>query len=186
ALSKDIRTPVPSQASSIQVGANDISLGIKNGVRFLHTSDEFRAKLCAPLQKALVIRLMGKSVGIQYMYDRLLAMWRPEGRLRMVDLDNYVFLATFDNPHDYDNALTGGPWMMLDHYLVVHSWDPSFRVSSNLPAKMVVWARFPKLHALPILPQRDPYRLRGSCWPDSSYRPPHTYISTGEICSHRC
>ncbi|CAN0872967.1 hypothetical protein LINGRAHAP2_LOCUS10241 [Linum grandiflorum] len=79
------------------------------------------------------------------MYDRLKAMWKPEGRMRMVDLDNEVFLAHFDNPEDYDHALTGGPWMILDHYLVCHSWDPSFRVSSDLPARMVVWVRFPKL-----------------------------------------
>ncbi|CAN0837370.1 hypothetical protein LINGRAHAP2_LOCUS1784 [Linum grandiflorum] len=35
--------------------------------------------------------------------------------------------------------------MILDHYLVVHSWDPSFRASCNLPPKMVVWVRFPRL-----------------------------------------
>ncbi|CAN0829090.1 hypothetical protein LINGRAHAP2_LOCUS1045 [Linum grandiflorum] len=63
----------------------------------------------------------------------------------MVDLDNEIFLASFENPLDYDHALTGGPWMILDHYLVVHSWDPSFRASSNLPPKMVVWVRFPRL-----------------------------------------
>ncbi|CAN0881373.1 hypothetical protein LINGRAHAP2_LOCUS14200 [Linum grandiflorum] len=35
--------------------------------------------------------------------------------------------------------------MILDHYLVVHSWDPSFRITPNLPPRMVVWVRFPKL-----------------------------------------
>ncbi|CAN0913443.1 hypothetical protein LINGRAHAP2_LOCUS27927 [Linum grandiflorum] len=79
------------------------------------------------------------------MYDRLKAMWRPEGKMRMVDLDHDVFLVSFDNPQDYDHALTGGPWMILDHYLVCHGWDPSFRVSANLPSRMVVWIRFPKL-----------------------------------------
>ncbi|CAN0921042.1 hypothetical protein LINGRAHAP2_LOCUS32396 [Linum grandiflorum] len=72
-------------------------------------------------------------------------MWKPEGKMRMVDLDNDVFLAHFDHPQDYDHALTGGPWMILDHYLVCHSWEPSFRVSSDLPARMVVWVRFPQL-----------------------------------------
>ncbi|CAN0925860.1 hypothetical protein LINGRAHAP2_LOCUS34987 [Linum grandiflorum] len=72
-------------------------------------------------------------------------MWRPEGKLRMVDLDNDVFLAFFDLPQDYNSALLGGPWMILDHYLVVHSWDPSFRITPDLPPKMVVWVRFPKL-----------------------------------------
>ncbi|CAN0904003.1 hypothetical protein LINGRAHAP2_LOCUS22833 [Linum grandiflorum] len=110
---------------------------MKDGVRSLQTSRKFRAKLCAPLKKALVIRVLGKSVGIQYLYNRLKALWRPEERLRMVDLDNEIFLASFENLQDYDHALTGGPWLILDHYLVVHTWDPSFRASSNLPPKMV-------------------------------------------------
>ncbi|CAN0925665.1 hypothetical protein LINGRAHAP2_LOCUS34889 [Linum grandiflorum] len=45
----------------------------------------------------------------------------------MVDLYNEIFLASFENPMDYDIALTGGPWMILDHYL------------------MIVWIRFPWL-----------------------------------------
>ncbi|CAN0858626.1 hypothetical protein LINGRAHAP2_LOCUS7367 [Linum grandiflorum] len=146
ALSRDFVTPTQSpDHSPIIVKDNDILLSSKNGFKYLHTSGEFRAKLCAPLKKALVVRVLGKKVGVQYMNDRLKAMWKPEGRMRMVDLDNDVFLAHFDNPQDYDHALTGGPWMILEHYLVCHSWDPSFRVSSDLPAKIVVWVRFPKL-----------------------------------------
>ncbi|CAN1184329.1 hypothetical protein LINPERHAP2_LOCUS36912, partial [Linum perenne] len=41
--------------------------------------------------------------------------------------------------------LRGGPWILLDHYLVVHQWDPSFRVSNDLPKRMVAWIRFPHL-----------------------------------------
>ncbi|CAN0843762.1 hypothetical protein LINGRAHAP2_LOCUS4029 [Linum grandiflorum] len=135
----------PPRSSTVPVEDKDIVLSVKDGVRSLRTSGKFRAKLCAPLKKALVIRLLGKSVGIQYLYNRLKALWRPEGRLRMVDLDNEIFLASFENSLDYDHALTGGPWLILDHYLVVHTWDPSFRASSNLPPKMVVWIRFPRL-----------------------------------------
>ncbi|CAN1177409.1 hypothetical protein LINPERHAP2_LOCUS33086 [Linum perenne] len=51
----------------------------------------------------------------------------------------------FTNEQDYFKALTEGPWTILDHYLIVHQWDQSFRVSSDLPRKMVVWVRFPHL-----------------------------------------
>nr|AER92589.1 hypothetical protein [Linum usitatissimum] len=73
------------------------------------------------------------------MYDRLRAMWRPQDKMRMTDLDNEIFLVSFDNPQDYDFALTGGPSMILEHYLVCHGWDASFRASANLPPKMVVF-----------------------------------------------
>ncbi|CAN0884557.1 hypothetical protein LINGRAHAP2_LOCUS14876 [Linum grandiflorum] len=108
------------QSPHIKINENDILLSFKNGFRYLHTYGELRAKICAPLQKALVVRLIRKKFGIRYIYiyDRLKAMWRPEGRMLMVDLDHDVFLASFDNTQDYDHARTGGPWMILDHYLV--------------------------------------------------------------------
>ncbi|CAN1305099.1 hypothetical protein LINPERPRIM_LOCUS26416 [Linum perenne] len=57
------------------------------------------------------------------------------------------------NDQDYFRALTGGPWMILEHYLIVQQWDPTFRVSDKLPAKMVVWVRFPHLAILFYHPQ---------------------------------
>ncbi|CAN1152494.1 hypothetical protein LINPERHAP2_LOCUS18778 [Linum perenne] len=54
-------------------------------------------------------------------------------------------MVKFANDQDYFKALTGGPWMILDHYLIVHQWDPSFRVVNDLPKKMVAWVRFPHL-----------------------------------------
>ncbi|CAN0925790.1 hypothetical protein LINGRAHAP2_LOCUS34957 [Linum grandiflorum] len=37
----------------------------------------------------------------------------------MVDLESDVFLATFDDSHDYFHALTGAPWMILGYYLTI-------------------------------------------------------------------
>ncbi|CAN1725724.1 hypothetical protein LINPERHAP1_LOCUS213 [Linum perenne] len=54
-------------------------------------------------------------------------------------------MVKFANDQDYFKALTGGPWMFLDHYLIVHQWDHSFRVSNDMPKKMVAWVRFPHL-----------------------------------------
>ncbi|CAN1315508.1 hypothetical protein LINPERPRIM_LOCUS29732 [Linum perenne] len=65
--------------------------------------------------------------------------------MNVIDLDLDCFLVRFQNEKDYFKALTGGPWMVLDHYLIVQQWDPSFRVSNKLPSKMVVWVRFPHM-----------------------------------------
>ncbi|CAN1146930.1 hypothetical protein LINPERHAP2_LOCUS15566 [Linum perenne] len=72
-------------------------------------------------------------------------MWKPTGSMHIVDLDKSCFLVKFSVEQDYFKALTGGPWILLDHYLVVHQWDPSFRVSNDLPKRMVAWIRFPHL-----------------------------------------
>ncbi|CAN1339562.1 hypothetical protein LINPERPRIM_LOCUS38538 [Linum perenne] len=72
-------------------------------------------------------------------------MWKPLGNMHMIDVDMDCFLVRFGADKDYFKALTGGPWMILDHYLIVQQWNPSFRVSNKLPSKMVVWVRFPHM-----------------------------------------
>ncbi|CAI0446447.1 unnamed protein product [Linum tenue] len=62
-----------------------------------------------------------------------------------MDLDEDAFLATFDNDQDYLKALTGGPWIILDHYLIVYQWSPSFRIGDAIPRKVTAWVRFPGL-----------------------------------------
>ncbi|CAI0400457.1 unnamed protein product [Linum tenue] len=62
-----------------------------------------------------------------------------------MDLDNDVFLVSFDNDNYYFKALTGGPWTILDHYLVVHQWTPAFRVGEQTPRTVTAWVQFPRL-----------------------------------------
>ncbi|CAN1191448.1 hypothetical protein LINPERPRIM_LOCUS42095 [Linum perenne] len=58
--------------------------------------------------------------------------------MHVIDVDFDYFFVSFGNEKDYFKALTGGSWLILDHYLIVQQWDPSFRVSSKLSSKMVV------------------------------------------------
>ncbi|CAI0385447.1 unnamed protein product [Linum tenue] len=52
-------------------------------------------------------------------------------------------MVKFSNTQDFTTAITGGPWIIHDHYLVVHEWTPSFRVDEQLPPTVVAWVRFP-------------------------------------------
>ncbi|CAN1189901.1 hypothetical protein LINPERHAP2_LOCUS40170 [Linum perenne] len=119
--------------------------GSANGIKALSLSQGFKDKLCKPWSHSVVVRLSGKTIRYTYLCHRLHALWKPAGSMHVVDLDKSCFLVKFSTEQDYFKALTGGPWILLDHYLVVHQWDPSFRVSSVLPKKMVAWVRFPHL-----------------------------------------
>ncbi|CAN1259077.1 hypothetical protein LINPERPRIM_LOCUS10068 [Linum perenne] len=127
----------------IPVGEHDITTDISNGIHSLSLSKEFKDKLCQPWTNTLVVRLLGKRIGYSYLCHRLRSMWRPNNPIHIIDLDKGCFMVKFGAEQDYFKALTGGPWMILDHYLVVHQWSPEFRVSDSLPAKMVVWVRLP-------------------------------------------
>ncbi|CAI0449510.1 unnamed protein product [Linum tenue] len=62
-----------------------------------------------------------------------------------MDLNNDTFLVTFGDEQDYLRALTGGPWVILDHYLIVHQWSPNFRTDSKPHLSVVSWVLFPEL-----------------------------------------
>ncbi|CAN1184857.1 hypothetical protein LINPERHAP2_LOCUS37206 [Linum perenne] len=143
----------PTQKSWICVGENDIIPSLKDGIRSLQISKSLKDKLCKPWTNTAIIRLLGKSIGYNYLCHRLNSMWKPVGSLQIIDLDKDCYLVKFGNEQDYFKALTGGPWLILGHYLLVQQWDPSFRVSDKLPSKMVVWVRLPHLPILFYHPQ---------------------------------
>lgn len=46
--------------------------------------------------------------------------------MELVALDEDYFLLKFNSVTDYDFAKYGGPWMVLEHYLIVQDWHPNF------------------------------------------------------------
>ncbi|CAI0551224.1 unnamed protein product [Linum tenue] len=65
--------------------------------------------------------------------------------MEILDLNNSTFLVNFSEEKDYLNALTGGPWVILDHYLVVHQWSHTFRTSDKPHRSVVAWVQLPEL-----------------------------------------
>ncbi|CAI0410917.1 unnamed protein product [Linum tenue] len=74
-------------------------------------------------------------------------MWKPSGHMDVLDLDHDCFMVKFTNRADYLTSLSDGPWMILEHYLVVQPWSQDFRLKEKLPPSITAWVRFP---ALPI------------------------------------
>ncbi|CAI0380090.1 unnamed protein product [Linum tenue] len=119
------------------VGEKDLIPGERNGEPALSVSSSFKTKICAPWQRALVVRLLGTKIGLSTLYSRLRSLWRPTGQLEVLDLDHDCFLVKLGNEQDYFRALTDGPWVIFDHYLVVQQWTPNFKVSDPLPKTMI-------------------------------------------------
>ncbi|CAI0458888.1 unnamed protein product, partial [Linum tenue] len=108
----------------------------------LRLSGKFKEKLCQPWKKTLIVRLLGRSISYSYLCSQLRWKWKPVGSLEILDLSNDTFLATFGDDQDYLRGLTGGSWIILDHYLVVHQWSPSFRTSDKPHRSVVTWVQF--------------------------------------------
>lgn len=60
-------------------------------------------------------------------------------------MDNDYFLVKFESMKDYNFAKFEGPWMILDHYLIVKEWVSNFDPFTNFLKNVLVWVRFPCL-----------------------------------------
>ncbi|XP_061340577.1 uncharacterized protein LOC133287044 [Gastrolobium bilobum] len=74
-------------------------------------------------------------------------MWAREGQLMITDVENGFYLVRFSEKKDLDHALTAGPWVILDHYLVIRAWEPDFQPFQAAINRVMAWV---KLHQLSI------------------------------------
>ncbi|CAL1395874.1 unnamed protein product [Linum trigynum] len=162
------------------VGEQDLISGTFGGEPSLQISDSFRDKLCIPWKKTSVIGLLGRSISYAYLCSQIRWKWRLTGHLDIMDLNNDTFLVTFNNEQDYLTALTEGPWVILDHYLVVHQWSPSFRTGQKPHRSVVAWIQLPEL---PVhFYHREVFVCLGeSYWPHSEARLSHRAQERGKI-----
>uniref|UniRef100_A0A2C9UAB1 DUF4283 domain-containing protein n=1 Tax=Manihot esculenta TaxID=3983 RepID=A0A2C9UAB1_MANES len=83
-------------------------------------------KVVAQQRLTLTIKLLGKSIGYNYLVRWLKEIWKPLARIDVIAMDNGYFLVKFLSKKDLNQALLEGPWMIADHYLIVRRWCPNF------------------------------------------------------------
>ena len=66
----------------------------------------------APWSRALIVKVCGRSIGLNFLQTKLLALWKPVGRLVCVDLEKEFFLVRFSLKEDHDSVLRRGPWFL--------------------------------------------------------------------------
>lgn len=92
----------------------------------VHIAASVLEGLSAPWKDALVISLLGKSIGYKTLKERLLRLWRLMADFEIMDIGNRFFKVKFDNENDRQKVMEEGPWMIFDHYLTVQCWTLEF------------------------------------------------------------
>ena len=80
-------------------------------------SKETKKRIRGPWSKAIIVKLVGKIVGLSYMQSKLAQLWRPEGRMDCIDLSYGFFLVRFYSKEDLERVVKRGPWFIEDHFL---------------------------------------------------------------------
>ena len=104
--------------------------------------------MCSPWKDSLVVSLLGKRLGYRTMKAKLASIWRLQGDLDLLDIDNGFFLARFDRVDDKEKVMSGGPWMVFDHYLAVSTWNSDFIPPAAKVRKTLAWIRIASLNVV--------------------------------------
>nr|POF09979.1 hypothetical protein CFP56_39928 [Quercus suber] len=65
---------------------------IREGLAAVRFPRELKQQIRTPWTKALIVKVYGRTVGFNFLHNRLLVMWKPAGRLDCVGLGNGFFL----------------------------------------------------------------------------------------------
>ncbi|KAJ1410078.1 Ribonuclease H domain [Sesbania bispinosa] len=101
--------------------------------------------LCIPWKRAVIVKLLGKKIGLRLLQTRLSKLWQTTSSMEVIDLENDYFLVQFGNLDDLNHVLENGPWMIMDHYLVIQKWRPEFFPFEDNLRRVAVWVRVPGL-----------------------------------------
>ena len=104
-----------------------------------------KARLRSLWRQTLIVKVLGRTVGFTYLLRRIKALWHPKSHIDLVAMDNDYFLVKFASKDDYNFAKYEGPWMVMEHYLIVKEWSSNFDLMMDSTKRVLVWVRFPCL-----------------------------------------
>lgn len=96
-----------------------------------------------PWKLAVIVKLVGKRLGLGIMRSRLSSLWKTSGSMEIIDLAHGYFVVRFTNSEDYQHVFDGGPWTILGHYLMIQRWKPEFIPSTSEVGRVAIWVRIP-------------------------------------------
>lgn len=80
----------------------------RQGLVAVKFSREFKQHIRGPWARALIVKVYRKSVDFNFLQSKLLALWKPAGRLDYVNLGNGFFLTRLSLKEDFENFLIKG------------------------------------------------------------------------------
>ena len=120
---------------------------LREGFAAVKLSKEVKHRIRTVWAKSLIVKVYGRSVGFNFIQSKLNTLWKPTGRMDVIDLGKEFFLTRFSCKEDHEMVLRKGPWFVGEHFLSIRPWEPNFKPSSTNVSSIAVWIR---LNELPI------------------------------------
>lgn len=121
---------------------------LREGLVAVKFSRDFKQHIRTPWSKTLTVKVYGRTVGLNFLHNRLLSLWKTAGRLDCVNLGHGFFLTCLSVlKDDFETILNKGLWFIGEHFLSIRPWEPNFRPASANVTSIAIWIR---LYELPI------------------------------------
>uniref|UniRef100_A0A7N2LJ76 CCHC-type domain-containing protein n=1 Tax=Quercus lobata TaxID=97700 RepID=A0A7N2LJ76_QUELO len=91
---------------------------LEEGTVALALSKEEKLGIQSQWSKALIVKTFGRTVGYQFLSQRVRELWKPSNGLDLFDLGHDYFLAHFESNDDLDHVLKNGPWPLIKNILI--------------------------------------------------------------------
>ena len=80
----------------------------------IRITPELKKQLASPWKSSVILKLMGRTLGYRALQSRLAGIWRPTGKMQLIDIGYGFFIMRFDVLKDYQHALMNSPWFVGD------------------------------------------------------------------------
>ncbi|KAL8129706.1 hypothetical protein V2J09_018861 [Rumex salicifolius] len=124
----------------------EIPEGVK-GIPSVTIAKEMVDTLAKAWTNSVVIKFLGRPVSFTVLERRLKEMWRPQGKICIVDLTGGFSIVRFEFDVDCWHALTGGPWNIFGQALMVQKWDQAFNPNKDTIKTICTWVKLTNLPA---------------------------------------
>ncbi|KAH1128922.1 hypothetical protein J1N35_000300 [Gossypium stocksii] len=104
----------------------DVNTTLIDGVSTITFSDRIKEILFREMELTVVVKLLGRNIGYNALYNRIMFLWKP-------------------NVEDYNRDLTQDPWVVYGQYLTVQPWTRHFSPSQPYPSVVLAWIHLPNL-----------------------------------------
>lgn len=123
----------------------EIQTATINGTLAINFSDRIFQILVKHKDNAVVIKLLGRSIGFSVLQRKIYSLWKPTSSFHLMDIRNGYFLVNFQNRFDCEKVLSEGSWIVFEQYLTVQPWTLSFNPAQNFSSSVMSWIRLPRL-----------------------------------------
>ena len=93
----------------LEFDTKDVTISEKGSIPSISFSKKIHAQLVKPWMNAVVVKLLGRTIGYRALWNRLNDLWKMSQGFSVIDLENNFFLVRFKTEGDAHYAPTQGP-----------------------------------------------------------------------------